>query len=118
MQRRVVLMLLAMGLAACGKSPASPDPAPAGSTTINIVSGASNLTTTAFSPNPITLAIGATVSFLNNDNTTHTSVANAGAWTSPNIAPGRRFNFTFATVGTYAYHCSIHAGMVGTINVQ
>ena len=118
MPRRLGLVLVAACLVACGNNPASPDPAPAGATTINIVSGASSLSTTAFSPNPITLAIGATVSFLNNDNTTHTSVANAGAWTSSNIAPGRRFNFTFTAAGSYPYHCSLHANMVGTITVQ
>ena len=118
MLRGLVPMVLAIGFAACGNNPASPDPAPAGSTTISIVSGASGLSTTAFAPNPITLALGATVSFLNNDNTTHTSVANAGAWTSPNIAPGRRFNFTFTTAGTFPYRCSVHPNMVATITVQ
>jgi plastocyanin len=111
-------MLVAVCLVACGKNPTSPDPAPAGSTTITIVSGASSLSTTAFSPNPITLAAGATVSFLNSDNTSHTSVANAGAWTSPNLAPGRRFNFTFMAAGSFPYRCSIHPNMVGTITVQ
>lgn len=118
MSGRLGLMLVAVCLVACGKNPVSPDPAPAGSTTINIVPGASSLSTTAFSPNPITLAVGATVSFLNSDNTTHTSVANAGAWTSPNLAPGSRFNFTFTTAGSYPYHCNLHANMVGTITVQ
>ena len=69
-------------VSACGSStsPSStPEPAPAGSTTITMVSGASVLTNTAYNPNPVTVSVGTTVSWLNNDSTTHTSVANNGA---------------------------------------
>jgi plastocyanin len=109
----VVAMVFVLA-SSCGKdSPTSP--APSGSTTVTIVSGASGLTTTAYSPSPVTVAIGTTVSFLNADSTTHTSRANAGAWSSPNIAPGQRFNTTINAAGTYQYHCDIHPGMTGTI---
>jgi plastocyanin len=120
MLRRLVPLLLALGAGSCGSSnsPASPTPAPPGATTITIVSGASTLTTTAFNPNPITVSVGTQVSFLNSDNTTHTSAANASTWNSGNIAPGGRFNVTLTTAGSYPYHCNIHPGMVGTINVQ
>jgi plastocyanin len=118
--RRLALLLLALSVGACDDSPnaVSPTPAPPGSTTVTIVSGGSQLTTTAFSPNPITVAVGTQVSFLNLDNTAHTTTANAGTWNSPNIAPGGRFNVTLTTAGTYPYHCSIHPGMVGTVTVQ
>jgi plastocyanin len=95
-----------------------PDLALPGSTTIAIVAGASTLSTTAYSPNPITVPVGTTVSWLNNDSTTHTAVANGGAFTSPNLDPGRRFNFTFTTAGSFPYRCTIHPNMVGTITVQ
>jgi OOP family OmpA-OmpF porin len=118
MLRRFALVAIgALVFASCGKDK-SPAPAPSGSTTITIVSGASGLTTTAYSPSPITVAVGTTVSFLNNDSTTHTSHANAGTWVSPNIAPGTRFNTTITAAGTYVYHCDIHTGMTGTIVVQ
>jgi plastocyanin len=119
MRYRLPLMLLAaFCLTACGSNSMSSPTAPAGSTTVTIVSGASALSTTAFAPSPLTVSVGTTVSWLNNDSTTHTSVANNGAWTSPNIAPGGRFNFTLMTAGTFQYHCSIHPNMVGTITVQ
>ena len=38
------------------------------------------MTTTAYTPNPITVAVGGTVTWTNNDSTTHTSTANGGAW--------------------------------------
>ena len=40
------------------------------------------MTTTAYTPNPITVAVGGTVTWTNNDSTTHTSTANGGAWNS------------------------------------
>jgi plastocyanin len=113
-----------MSLSACGgySSPSAPStgstPAPAGSTTVTIASGSSNLTATAFGQNPLTIPVGTTISWLNADNTTHTSVADANQWSSGNIAPAGRFNFTFASAGRYTYHCQIHPNMVGTIVVQ
>ena len=81
-------------------------------------SGSSNLTTTAYGPNPLTVSVGTTVSWLNSDNTSHTATANGGAFSSPSIGPNARFNFTFMTAGTFAYHCTIHPNMVSTITVQ
>ncbi len=107
------------GYAATPSSPSStPDPAPAGSTTITVPGGASTLTTTAFGTNPLTVPAGTTVSWLNNDSTTHTANDDGGAWNSGNIAPGSRFNFTLQSAGRFTYHCQIHPGMTGTIVVQ
>jgi plastocyanin len=102
---------------ACGSS-SSPAMPTTGGNSVAIVSGASTLTSTAFAPNPITVAVGGSVTWVNNDSVTHTSVANNGAWTSPPIAPGGSFSTTFAAAGTFAYHCSIHPGMIGTVTVQ
>ena len=128
MIKKVLILMSILGSAACGGSSTSPSTtaaapapaaaAPAGSTTVTIVSGASVLSSTAYSPSPVNVAVGTTVSFLNSDSTTHTSAANNGAWTSPNIAPGGRFNVTLTTAGTFPYRCAIHPNMVGTITVQ
>jgi len=100
-------------------SPSStPAPAPAGSTTVTIQSGASVQTTSAFGANPLTISAGTTISWLNDDNTTHTSAGDGGQWTSGNIPPGGRFNFTFGSSGQFTYHCQIHPNMTGTIIVQ
>ena len=119
--RVCAILFSVMCVSACGSStsPSStPEAAPAGSTSITIVSGASGLTGTAYNPNPITVSVGTTVSWLNSDSITHTSAANNGLFTSPNVAPNSRFNFTFTTAGTFPYHCTIHPNMVGTIIVQ
>ena len=122
MSLRVYAILLSViFISACGSSTSpsgTPASAPAGSTSITIVSGASLLTTTAYSPSPITVTVGTTVSWLNSDTTTHTAVANTGLFTSQEIAPNARFNFTFTSPGTFPYHCTIHPNMIGTITVQ
>jgi len=123
MSVRVFAIILCLAcVSACGSStsPSStPAPAPTGATTVTIVSGASTLSTTAYSPPNATVAVGTTVSWLNSDNTAHTSVANNGvAFNSGDIAPNARFNFTFTTAGSFPYHCVIHPNMVGTITVQ
>ena len=97
---------------------ATPSPAPAGGTTVTISSGASAQSLTAFGANPLTIAPGTTISWLNSDNATHTSTGDAGQWSSGSIAPGGRFNFTFASAGRFTYHCQLHPNMVGTIVVQ
>jgi plastocyanin len=122
--RLIVLTLLLASVAACGGStstPTSPSvtPAPTTSgTSVAIVPGASVLTSTAYNPDPINVSPGTTVTWVNNDTTTHTSVANGGAWNSGNIGPGGSFSATFPTAGSFTYHCAIHPNMVGTVNVQ
>lgn len=98
--------------------PATPDPQTTPGTPTSIVAGASLLTTTAYAPSPVTVAVGGTVTWTNNDTTTHTSTANNGAWNSGNIAPGGKFSATFPSAGSFTYHCAIHPGMVGTVTVQ
>src|SRR5215216_7877079 len=50
-------------------------------TSVSIVPGASNLTTDAFSPNPIQVSVGTTVTWTNNDAEPHT--VNAGEYATP-----------------------------------
>jgi plastocyanin len=122
--RVIAVLVLATSIAGCGgySAPSAPSggpaPAPPGSTSVTIAGGASTQTTTAFGANPLTVGVGTTVSWTNNDNTTHTTTADGSQWSSGNIAPGGRFNFTFASAGRYTYHCQIHPNMVGTIVVQ
>lgn len=115
-----LLILLSLGCGGSTSVPSSPSPVlPAVPlTTVSIVMGASGLTTAAYAPNPVRLALGSAVTWINNDNITHTSTADGGAWNSGTIAPGRTFSRTFTTAGTFSYRCTLHAGMVGTIEVQ
>jgi plastocyanin len=72
----------------------------------------------AFGPASLTVKVGTTVTWTNNDSVTHTVTADAGAFASGPLAPGQSFQFTFRKAGTYTYHCSIHPTMTATIIVQ
>ena len=113
-----LVLILASG---CGSSMTNPSPTPSPITsgsTVSIVSGATTRGSSAYSPNPINVSAGATVTWTNNDTVTHTSTSDNGQWNSGNIAPQASFSRMFPTAGTFTYHCSLHPGMVGTVTVQ
>jgi plastocyanin len=101
-------------------APPSPAPAPSGSaaTAVSIPTNARALGPGAFVPNPATVAQGTVVTWSNTDSANHDIVSDTGAFDSGRLGTGDSFRFTFATRGTYPYHCSIHPGMTGTIVVQ
>ena len=114
---------------ACGSSDSTgPQPAPANGD-IDIVQGASLMTTTAFSPNPktVSLADGGEVRWVNQDGggvygggaaTAHQIMSDDAAFdTSEPFAPGQSYTIILSQPGTYHYHCNIHPNMVGTITV-
>lgn len=117
LSRAIAPVILLVFLNACGSDSPGPGPSPGG-TTVSIVSGASTLTTTAYSPNPVTVSAGGTVTWRNNDNTAHTSTGNNSAWDSGIIQPGGSFSRTFPSAGSFTYLCTLHPGMVGTVTVQ
>ncbi len=122
------LRVLALGAfatlaAGCGNNSSnysntmSPTPA-AGGSSVSIVACATNKGSGAYSPNPITISRGGSVTWMNNDSITHTSTSDNGTWSSGNIAPGGSYTATFSSSGSFTYHCQIHPGMVGTVTVQ
>jgi plastocyanin len=72
-----------------------------------------------FTPASVTITAGSTVNWTNNGPATHTttSLATPPVWDSGNLAKGAKYSHTFAKPGTYAYHCSIHPSMKGTVIV-
>jgi plastocyanin len=73
----------------------------------------------AFEPTTVTVDVGDTVTWTNNDNTAHNATADDGSsCCAPNIAAGESWSITFLVAGTYAYHCSIHPTMQGTLIVE
>lgn len=71
----------------------------------------------SFNPQNLTVAVGTTVVFKNNDSVTHTVTFDQGA-SNGGLAPGSSFSRTFTAKGTFNYHCSIHPSMTGQIIVQ
>ena len=72
----------------------------------------------AFDPASVTIKVGESVTWTNQDSTNHTVTADKGEFNSSQLANGATFSFKFDTAGTYAYHCSIHPSMTGTVVVQ
>ena len=72
-----------------------------------------------FSPVKVTVVIGQnnTVTFINKDSAAHTVTADGGSFDSGNMNPGDSWTYTFATAGTFSYHCTYHSWMKGTVVV-
>jgi YVTN family beta-propeller protein len=72
----------------------------------------------AFVPSAISIAVGQSVIWTNRDTVPHTVTSDDGTWDSGPLQPGAVFSEKFDRPGTYAYHCSIHPFMKGTIDVK
>lgn len=73
---------------------------------------------TTFDPHSVNISAGGQVQFSNTDSIEHHPTADDGSWNGDLTASGGAFSKTFATAGTYTYHCSIHPNMTGTIVVK
>ena len=92
-------------------------------TGVSIVPGSSSLTTDSYSPNPVQVSTGATVTWTNDDAQPHTATSGAavipdGNFDSGIMAPAATFDFTFTEAGEYPYFCLLHPNMVGTVSVS
>jgi plastocyanin len=90
-------------------------------TNTNAPQGTINIANMMFSPSQITVAVGGSVTWTNNDSIAHTvtdDLSNVDGPNSGNIAPGASYTFTFKKAGSYQYHCDIHHSMRGTIVVK
>ena len=90
-------------------------------THVSIVPGAAQLTTTAYSPDVVTVVIGVnnTVAWTNNDNVVHSVAgANSSHFITYAIDPGSTTSYTFSAPGTYPYYCIQHPSMEGTVIVK
>ena len=113
-------VLVAVALAACSGSSGSAAPTSATSQAPAAPAGGATAVTIkdfAFSPASNSVPIGSKVTWTNSDTTAHTVTFDDGSADSGNLAPGSTFDQTFATAGTFAYHCTIHSQMHGTVTV-
>jgi plastocyanin len=71
----------------------------------------------AFSPKTVTVNVGDTVTWRNEDSTAHTAT-DSGKFNTGDIAPGSSKSVTFNAAGRYSYICAIHPTMTGTVVVR
>ena len=113
----IVLMSLVALFLQCAQTPTEPD------LSVNEVS----ISSTGFQPGSLTISVGERVTWVNNDNVSHS--VDSGTFMNPtnafdssaNIDPGSSDVISFAQAGTFPYYCSIHqSGNVkeGTIIVN
>ena len=70
-----------------------------------------------FSPATITIHVGDTITWTNNGPAPHTATASNGSFDTGNLNKGQSASHTFTQAGTFAYICSIHPFMHGTVVV-
>ena len=92
-------------------------------TSVSIVPGSSSLTTDAWSPNPVQVSAGTTVTWTNDDSQPHAvnsgeNATPSGLFDSGIMAPAATFEYTFTEAGEYPYYCLLHPNMVGTVSVS
>lgn len=118
---------LAVLLAGCGgqaaAQPTPSAPTPMAAMTPTLPTGPAVATTAvairnfAFNPPVITVPVGATVTWTNDDIEQHTATADDKSFDSDAIDHGKSFSFTFTKAGTFRYSCLIHPEMIGQVIV-
>jgi plastocyanin len=107
--------------AACGSAAAPAAPA---ATNAPAAAAAVSIDVQGFKfPASTDVAKGTKVTWTNRDGTGHTVTSGTpptkdGKFDGPLSGGGGTFSFTFADAGTFAYFCTIHTTMVGTITVK
>ena len=77
-----------------------------------------------FIPSPVTIPMGGTVTWENNDTAAHTATGGSategpsGVFDSSLIMAGSSFSHTFDAAGTFDYFCMVHPWMAGTVIVE
>ena len=108
MNSKLLTGVLFAGALGFGASQAMPTPAP----------GDVSIKDFSFGPAAITVPVGTTVNWHNNDGEPHTVVSADGLFRSAALDTGESFSFKFTTAGTFKYVCTIHPRMVATVTVK
>ena len=72
----------------------------------------------AFGPDTLTVPVGTTVTWTNQDDMVHTVTSKTKVFSSPGLNTGESFSYTFTAPGTYPYFCALHPRMTATVVVK
>ena len=108
------ILFVSVLVAGCTQNTSTnPTPTPTGNSNTVSIKGFT------FNPSTLTVTVGTTVTWTNEDPTTHTITSDSGSeLDSGQIPSGQTYFHTFNTAGTFSYHCSIHTSMKAQIVVQ
>jgi plastocyanin len=106
--------------APAGGAPArrAPTAAPASARRTAAAAAHANIRNLAFLPATIQVAAGGEVVWTNHDAVAHSLTAVDGSFDSGLIQPGATWRHTFPRAGTFAFHCTPHPFMHGTVVVR
>jgi len=129
----LILILLTLGLVACGggdgdtttpqgetttdttsEEPSGNAPAPSGEA---VRAEKVRIVDFFYDPDPVTIQVGGKVNWQNEDSDPHTATADDGSFDTGTIEEGKLKSETFKDAGTYSYFCEIHPEMHGTVEV-
>ncbi len=72
----------------------------------------------AYSPTPLKVKAGTTITVTNSDGTPHSVTADSKSFDTHDLGTGDKATITVGKPGTYSYHCDIHNYMTGVIRVS
>ncbi len=133
------LLVLVLGLAACGGSSDTTTGADSAESSAPAAEGGGETDTTAesepapsgearkaekvtivdfsYEPDPVVVQVGGKVTWQNEDSAPHTATADDGSFETGTLDEGKTGSATFKEPGTFTYHCTIHPTMHGTVEV-
>ena len=124
MKKQLLIPLLIIGVVVasvvsyCSKGSSYGSSGSSSSTNTGTDSNTVTMQSMSFSKASLTIKKGTTVTWVNNDNITHTVTADDNSFNSGDITAGKSFARTFNTTGTFPYHCIYHSMMKATIIVN
>ena len=71
-----------------------------------------------FTPAELTVPVGGTVTWSNNDDAPHTVTSADKVFSSPSINTDASFSVVLTAPGTYDYFCAVHPHMTGKVIVK
>ena len=71
-----------------------------------------------FTPDPISLPVGGSLTWTNRDDVPHTVTANNKAFNSKALDTDDTYSHVFTAPGTYSYFCAVHPHMTGQVIVK
>ena len=68
-----------------------------------------------FNPAELSVAVGDTVTFTNNDGAPHTGTAADKSWTTARLGKGQSEDVVISSAGDHPFFCQVHPNMKGMI---
>jgi amicyanin len=113
-----VLLVVSLGLSRAGCTLLAAKPAASGQSTSSEQYQV-KIDNFSFGPATLTVPVGATVTWINQDDVPHNVVSTDGKdIKSPVLDTDQKFSYTFTKAGTYDYYCKIHPKMTAKVIVQ